>query len=241
MGAILVVAGPAGLAAAVRVLLGHAGLVLIGMALAALLYNLAPQGTLAGPVVLAAVGGAVLAWQRGWWSARSIWALVGLALALTGGALVIRKDPGVVTTEPVRRIVAPAVRRRLAFRSEEGAPERLRLVAVAARIDVDLRQAQPPAYGPMEVFVSCWGGTICFDIPDSWAVVAGRLTAARSIRFEGILDSADTFPDPDDPEMAERLAQIASSRKDSTGATDVGAAIVVHVLGIGGSVTVDRR
>ena len=112
------------------------------------------------------------------------------------------------------------------------------LTSVAARIDVDLRTAQPPQYGPLQVFVSCWGGAVHLDFPEGWAVVAGRLLAARSIRFKGALDSADTFPSPDDPTTVEMLNEVAEQRGQSTGSTDPTVAVVVHVLGIGGTVTV---
>ena len=237
-GALLAAGGPAYVATGIRTLLGHSGFILIACAIALLIYNLSPTGAVGGPVVLAVAGGLVLATQRNWWSARSTWEVAGLVMVCTGGALVVRRDHGVTSSGPVRRTTSLLARRTLRFGPKVYTPERLILTSVAARLDVDLHAAQPPQFGPLQIFVSCWGGTVHLDFPDGWAVVAGRLLASRSIRFKGALDSTETFSSPEDPTTEEILMEVAEARKKSAGTTGQAVAAVVHVLGLGGSVTV---
>jgi hypothetical protein len=239
-GTVLAVDGPTRAELVARELTRHSGVGIIAVAAAVLIYNIAPRGTLAGPLVLAAFGACVLAWQDHRWSARSGWAVAGIAIALLGGFVVIRKDSVIATADPVRRAIALLARRRLPFGPEQIAPERLSLIAVLALFEVDLSSAQRPAYGPVEIFITCWGGMVCLDVPDGWAVVAGRMTAARSIRYSGTLDSPDPFPNPEEASAAERLAELADERSRLLTQSGSGTAVVVHVLGFGGHVRIAR-
>jgi hypothetical protein len=240
VGAVFAVDGPAKVEALARDLIRHAGLGLIAVAVIVLVYNLAPRSALAGPILLAIVGVLVLAWQNHWWTVRSGWSAAGTAIALLGGYLAMRRTPSKATTDPAQRLTAVLLNRRILCRPDEPAPERLNTIAILSRIDVDLSSTQRPAYGPIEMFVTCWGAAVYLKLPRHWALVAGRLAAAKSIRFSGALDWPEPFPNPDQPDAAERLEAIAAERAMVTGRPHESAAVVVHVLGIAGHVSISR-
>ena len=237
-GLVLAIDGPTRVGEVTHDIARHAGACILAAAVIVLIYNLAPRGTLLGPAVLAVAGLGVLTWQNQWWPVKPEWAALGITMLLLGGVVVIRKDRVVATSDPTRRLVALFTRRRVALGALDNAPEQLSLIAFLAPLEVDLTSAQRPSYGPVEVLVTCWGGAVRLTVPSHWAVVAGRLAAARAIQFSGALDSSDAFPSPEDDVAAEQLAELAKSRARLPDET--GTVVVIHVLGLGGSVTVTR-
>jgi hypothetical protein len=111
VGTVLAVDGPARVESVARELTRHSGVGIIGIAVAVLIYNIAPWGSLAGPLVLAVLGACVLAWQDHWRSARSGWVVAGIAIALLGGLVVIRKHSVIATADPVRPMTRSTSRR----------------------------------------------------------------------------------------------------------------------------------
>ena len=239
VGAIVAVDGLDGVVRVAQALVAHVGVVLVALAIVLLAHNMAPAGTWVGPLTVGGVGVAILAWQHGW-GFGAIWAAAGGMMMLVGGRIVMsmRFESEPIEAAPVRRLIGVLARRRLGFTSTQHAPERLRILAVGARIDIDMRAARLPAVGPVEVLISCWEGAVKLQLPQHWAVVAGRVTTGRAIRLAGVLDSSEVFEDPEN--QADRLGDIAEERRQATNAPAVGAAIVVHVLGLGGAVTILR-
>lgn len=239
VGVILAVDGPHGIATAAGLVGDHVGVVLVAAAVAGLVHNLAPRGTVIGPAVLAGAGVGALALRYGWWSARDVWVVVGAALVIAGGLMAVGGQSRPLRSDPARRVVAVLFRRTVEFRSGEDAPERLTVVAVFTRCEVDLRRAELPRYGPVEIMVSCWASVVTLRLPGHWPVVAGRVTAARHVRMCGSLDSTDPFESPE--EKRDELVDLAAERQEREGSARKGVATVVHVVGVGGSVVIGDR
>jgi hypothetical protein len=202
---------------------------------------MAPRGALSGPFLLGGAGFAVLAVRNQWWNARDIWLLTGTALAIAGGLTLMRKRQSPFRSDPVRRIAGAIVRRRLVINSDQCAPDRLLVLAIFGRVDIDLRSAGVPSYGLVEVMVSCWMGTVEFFVADHWPVVAGRVHAARGVKLEGILDSTETFDEPESKEHEETLQELIRKRQVSMKSEREGSVVVIHILGLGGSVSISGR
>jgi len=241
VGAVLAAQGPEGVAWIVVGLTQHMALILLCLATGALLYNIAPRGALPGPLLLGSAGLTVLAIRNQWWNDQDVWFLTGTALAIVGGLTVMRKRQTTLRSNPVRRIVGAIVRRRLVVEADQYAPERIVVLAICGRVEIDLRLARLPRYGPVEVMVSCWMSAVELFVANHWPVVAGRVHAARGIQLEGCLDSSELFDEPESEEQGERLVQLAKERQISMKADQEGSAIVVHVLGLGGSVSISGR
>ena len=131
-------------------------------------------------------------------------------------------------------------KRNFVIKHGEVAPERMRVLAVLCRVQIDLRLANVPRYGPLEIPITCWWGTIDIQIPDHWAVVAGRVFAARSVELNGMLDSDQVFNDPVLEDQSEALAEISSERAAGRSSDGIGTAVVIHLMGVGGRVIVRR-
>ncbi|MGB6165500.1 MAG: hypothetical protein WCF33_07130 [Pseudonocardiaceae bacterium] len=172
VGAVLAAQGPEGVVAVAAGLNQHIGLILLCLAACALLHNMAPRGALSGPLLLGGAGFTVLVIRNQWWNARDIWLLTGTTLAIAGGLILMRKRQSTLRSDPVRRIVGVIFRRRPVINSDQYAPERLLVLAIFGRVDIDLRSARIPRYGPVEVMVSCWMGTVKLFVADHWPVVA---------------------------------------------------------------------
>lgn len=122
------------------------------------------------------------------------------------------------------------------MRTVSSVPARVRLVAVGNCFTLDFSKARCQRT-VVEFFVSSWCGHITLVLPTNWAVVAGRVTAARGIRLEGTLDSIHAFEDPDDDVYGKALDNLLKER-DSTPARPY--VVVIHLLGVGGCVSVRR-
>lgn len=246
LGAVLTTGGLAAVETAAVAGGRAAGVLLVVGAIGCLLANIAPRGTLLGPLLLLAVGLAVVALQRDWLSSRGGWPAVGFLISVGGAFMTTRSTPPTQPPEPVRRVFGVALRRRLSYRAGEAAPAQLRLITIVNRTEIDLSAAGLPEFGDIvELVVTSVFGTVEIDLPPSWPVVAGRVTASRHVRLSGVLDSDVSFDDPDadaDPDTGESqqdgLDLIIGKRKQATGSAHGGAAVVIHVLGWGGSITV---
>jgi hypothetical protein len=196
---------------------------------ALVLVAVVPRRALAVPATLALLGlGVMLVRDHG----------VG-PVARFGGGVSLAVLGIMVAMRPTREVSLHRRRWAVLFRrcmEPKQAPARIRLVAVGGgRLTVDLAKAANQS-DQIQLFLSTWYGRIKLEFPPSWVVVAGRVAATRDVAFEGSLDWNRGFADPDaEREKLERLrARIAAS----TGGRDCVA--VVHVLGVGGRVTVDR-
>lgn len=241
VGGILTASGPAGMGAVTKALVENVEFILIGTAIIVLLHNLAPKGVLIGPIVLAIVGLLILLTRLELWAASRTWLFIGITLTVAGVILAMRSDNRPPRAFPVLRILGALVRRRLVLSPEDYAPERLVAVAILGKLEVDMRKARLPRYGPVEVMVTCLLGRVTIAIPLHWPVAAGRVHTIRWMKLEGSLDSAHEFDDPQDDEQCDRLSELALERKESVGAREPGSAVVLHVIGVGGSVAVVGR
>lgn len=243
LGAVLATSGPG---APVRIglwFLANAELMLLVAAGLSLLLAIAPRGALTGPGVLVLAALTVSSVRQRWWEqASSVWTMVGVLIVLLGGVIGLASRPEVVDVDPIhrRRIIMVPWTRTIRLEADQKVPEVLSVIAVASRVVVDLRKAPEPKREIIEVAVSCWAANVQLLLPDSWAVVAGRLNAARRVRFSGSLDSPDPAPYPYRSKTAHRLVTLAGDRKRRIGKDEVSGpvAVVIHVLGFLGYVSV---
>ncbi|MEU8817875.1 hypothetical protein [Actinoplanes sp. NPDC048796] len=240
-GLVLALVGPGSFSTAGRAVLDHAGYAVLGCAAVVLLYNLAPKGTLTGPLLLGAVGVVLIALTGDWRISQDGWSVAGLAIALAATSVVLRRPAGSGPPAPTRRTSGLLLNRHLIYDLDAEAPERLDVTALLCRVVIDLRSAGTPRTGPLEVVVSSAAGHVDLAFPSHWPVVAGRTAASRKIRLDGFLDTAEDFDDPRSHEQAQRLSEIEAEWQARARTADRGIAVVVHVAGIGGSVRVRDR
>jgi hypothetical protein len=108
-------------------------------------------------------------------------------------------------------------------------PGVIRLVAAGGTFTVDLSTRQPLSR-VTQLFLSSWFGDITLVVPRNWKVVAGRVTAAHRVGLRGTLDSKRIYEDPDDDRTRAELAGMVAD----------GYVAVIHVLGVGGTVDIQR-
>jgi len=231
VGAALAAGGPTVLLAVVSFGWRNASALLFVLGGVALLSAVVPPGTLAGPMVFGLLGLGVVLVRSGF---SDTIGRFGVAAALVGVGLVLATEPGPRRAlELRRRRWAVLFPRRAPVSS---VPPRVRLVAVGNRFTLDLSEARCQRT-VVEFFLSSWCGHVTLVLPTNWAVVAGRVTAARGIRLEGNLDSTRTFEDPDDDVLGKELDNLLTQRGSIPARRCV---VVIHLLGVGGCVSVRR-
>jgi hypothetical protein len=244
LGSTLAVGQPAGLLELGRALWARLDVILIAIAIITILATVAPRGSLGGAVVFGSAGLAVHLGRRGGWSAPDVWLLLGAGAVAAGGWLAMTVDvPEPDQIDPVRRRIALLFPRRIGLAGRR-APDILSVVAVGTCVRVDLSAAKAPKGETIELLISCWAARVELAVPARWPVVAGRLASAHAIRFCGELDLAEPTPFPHLPEQAARLTKVTAERTaahERSPASGRAAAIVIHVLGLAGEVTIVGR
>lgn len=233
-GAALAAGGPGVFAALAGLVWRDLPLLIFAGAGVMVLVSIVPRRALVGPVALSFLGlGVLLVRSHGWpvvgrFGGAALLTLVGVLLAL-------RRDEARDANLRRRRWAVLAKRRLPSTK----APAVIRLVAIGGRLKVDLTHAKHERK-IIQVFVSSWISRVAIVVPTKWVVVAGRLSAARGIRFDGELDAAGVFLNPDenqgDIDELERIRSKAASPEGTKPCV-----MVVHVLGAGGIVSIGRQ
>ena len=243
VGAALLAAGLDGVQRLAELVVATSGWILLIVAAAWLLALVASREALAGPAVLGLTGLAVVATQRAWWARPDAVAWSGILLVALGGLLVVRQPATLPSAvDPVHRVLVIGPRT-IALPAGQRSPDRLRVLVICGRARVDLTRARAPRDSVMELLVSCWAGRMTLQVPGSWPVVAGRVSAALATQFVGELDSREAFTDLGDSEQYAKLLALAAQRQARYAHQDEhrSVAVVVHVLGFGGIVEVAAR
>lgn len=245
LGAIIMAAGPDGVLRMAQFVWSNAGFLLVAVAVLAVLATVVPRGALAGPLLIAVAGVGVLAMRDGW--SREIgWAAAGAGMVFAG-AWLVRTAPAAPRDglDPVWRAGTAFFPGAVLARPGEQAPHELTATVVATRLVIDLRAARANDKGRIELTLSCWAGRMDVYLPGRWAVIAGRLHAARGVRFTGGLDRAELVPYPARDEFAEVLAQAVRGRArrygEEDGSTLDSMVVIVHLLGAIGDVNLVGR
>jgi hypothetical protein len=250
VGAILLSAGPHGLRRVGDLLGAAAGYIFLAAAALLLLVTAVHRGAWVGPALLAVIGIVVLGLRsHGMWY-ENRWAIVGALLVVIGGICVTQSTS---TSRPATRPRWPSTYRRafsfvyrpvLRLPSSTPAPRALTLAAVLGWLRVDLSTAGVPRRGGLELFISCWaGGHVTVTVPADWAVVGGRLNSAFGIDCSGDFDDSEVHPNPVTPAALRRLEALAVQAYDRAPGNARGKRavwVVVHVMGVGGWVTIKR-
>jgi hypothetical protein len=242
-GTALAVAGPRVLLAVGSEAAAHAGVILISGAVLLVVGSAVPPGRRTLPLLLAVAGVLLLLVRDPVLWHRYGWATVGLLL-ITGGVRIMVAVP--LPTRPRRRDVDTFRRvyagpfQRTVFEPAKAAhtPRHISVFSCLGAVTVDLTGAAAPATPLIEIFVTGCGATVKIVIPDGWIAVAGRVTAVRRVRMRGPLDSPRPVEDPNAEfqKLRELVKRKEAAAKVMEGS---GAAVVVHVVGLAGSVTVD--
>jgi hypothetical protein len=195
-------------------------LLLVVGGISTILRAVVPRGTLAGPVLLIAIGLIIFAVQhrtiRG-----SLSSQVPPFAIIAAGVLVSmshnekpRIDTGI---ERLNAFLFPSNRR-----VSGTAPRKFILRAVLGSLRLDLSQASYPGAARLWVDVTVLMGRIELIVPRDWEIKAGRVELARGVSFVGTLTSS---------ELATPMEQES----------EVGASLVVlNIQGVGGAVEVQQ-
>lgn len=231
VGAALAAGGPAALLAVVSFGWRNASVLLFVLGGVALLSAVVPPGTLVGPAVFVLLGLGVILVRSGF--SDTIGRFV-VAATLVGMAFVLAAEPGTRQALDLRRRRWTVLFPRRATVSS--VPARVRLVAVGNSFELKFSE---PGFERtvVEFFLSNWFGHVSLVLPTNWAVVAGRVTAARGIRLDGTLDSDCAFEDPAEDIQGKVLENLLKERDSAPARLCVA---VIHVLGVGGCVSVSR-
>lgn len=231
VGAALAAGGPTALLAVVSFVWRNAAVLLFVLGGVALFSAIVPPGTWAGPAVFILLGLGVVLVRSGF---SDTIGRFGVAVALVGVGLVLAVEPGPRRTLDLRRRRWAVLFPRRATVSS--VPARVRLVAVGNRFTLDFSEARCQST-VVEFFLSIWCAHVTLVLPTDWVVVAGRVTAARGVRLEGILDSDRAFEDPGDEVLGKALDNLLKERGSAPARPYV---VVIHLLGVGGCVSVSR-
>lgn len=235
-GSVLAAAGPAALAMSLNTLWMSAGWVLAVVTALSLLFAIAPRGTLAGPLTLAGVSVALLAWRLEWWRSDTTWSVVGLAAIVAGGVLVFRSRTESESIDPVLTCVGVIFPRLFRMPGAARPPSAMHVVSIGARVRIELESTEPPRFDVIELMLFCWGGRVEIVTPAGYNIVAGRVETTHGMSFEGTLDSPDQFPHPREPPYARQLAELPMKPHQERNIS-----VVIHAGGVGGHVVLVGR
>jgi hypothetical protein len=244
IGSTLAVAGPGGLGRVGLLFASHLYLVFFAAAGLSLFLTVLPRGTRAAPAGLFVAGLiAYVADHHGWWHASQPWALAGLMIVLAGGGLSMTASGRKRSEDfdPVQRAWAIGFPRTVAFPGTEWTPGLISAYAIGTKLTIDLRKPAEARGKYVELAIACWVARVEIVLPDHWPVVAGRLAQTKGIRFSGSLDSNETFTDPRDQLQFNRLNNVVEEWRRLHQADPDPAVVVVHVLGLGGEVSLVGR
>jgi hypothetical protein len=210
--------GLGGLRQVAASLFGTLPAALVLLALASLCRLAVPRGAATGPLLLLLAGLAGLAAQRDWGQGVDRRGLVPLLLAAGGAAVAF------VPTGPRPAYETVVHRRSIALPRNAvmtgRPPRRVGLTCVVGRLGLDLTNVDVGKQ-PIEVYVTILGGRVEVVAPAGCPLLAGELASAHGTRFEGLLDEA-------------------SPRAVGEQTRPPAPAVVVHVLGLFGTVVVSR-
>jgi hypothetical protein len=244
-GAALAVAGPVGLGRLALDVLSHIYFLFLAAAAVSIFLTAMPRGTRIGPVVLIVAGSAAYVATHERSTGRSGWVLVGLLIVLVGGGLAMTarsgKSKNTRDFDPVRRSWAIGIHRVVDFHEDKWIPGYISVCVIATKVKVDLTVPAEARGKYVELSVACWGGCVEIVLPEHWPVVGGRLALTRAIHFSGRLDSEDTFSDPRDQSQYRRLGLVIEERHRLYPELKEPAVLVVHVMGLGGNVSLVGR
>jgi len=239
IGTTLALDGATGLRSLLAVTQNAVPYLLIATALAVLVRVLSPTAFVVFPVLLLALSFVLLAERHDWWGVLdppSLWLTLATAGVVTATFSVPLRDD----------LSGHAVRRRAicwprTYRCGEIAPAYIHLTATLAHAVIDLRPATRAHDKVVEVFVRRWGGRVDLQVPDRWLVLVGRVKPLSTHRvLIGPVDDTKVYANPagEDRAAIEELLEKADQAAESSGdtASPSRIAVVVHVLGIGGSV-----
>lgn len=243
IGTALALDGATGLGSLLVVAQDAVPYLLIATALAVLVRVLSPSALVAFPVLLIALSFVLLAERHDWWGVLdppSLWLTLATAGVVTATFAVPLRDD----------LSGHAVRRRAicwprTYRCRDIAPAYIHLTATPAHAVVDLVPATE-AYGQVvEVFVRRWGGRVELQVPNRWLVLVGRMKpVSTGLVPIGAVDDTKVYTDPagkDRAAIKELLEKAGRAAEDSGNTVSPPrVAVVVHVLGIGGSVSTTK-
>lgn len=239
IGTALALDGAAGLRSLLAVTQDAVPYLLIATALAVLVRVLSPSVLVVFPVLLIALSFVLLAERHDWWrvlNPPSLWLTLATAGVVAATFAVPLRDD----------LPGHAVRRRAicwpkTYPCGERAPAYIHLTATLAQAVVDLTPATRAHDTVLEVFVRCWGGRVELRVPDRWLILVGRMNPlSTNLVPIGAVDSIEVYADPRSKDRA-AIGKLLNKRDQLAGSSGGTAslphvAVVVHVLGIGGSV-----
>lgn len=242
LGGALVVAGPDRLAQVGRLVGANLHILLFVLAGGYVYLVVMPRGIRLGPLVLVVAGFLAYLFTYGPGRLLQLWSVAGGLLILLGGRLALSKAARfqrLAGPDPVRREVAVLLPRTVQIPIVAPVADHLSVIAVGTRITVRLPETvERSTRDFVELGVTSWGGYVQVEAPPNWLVVAGRLHGAHGTDFAGALDSGKAFTDP--PREGEELARLLEGRRQEVeGHPEHARLLIIHVMGLGGSVLVN--
>jgi hypothetical protein len=237
IGTALALDGATGLRSLLAVTQDAVPYLLIASALAVLVRVLSPSVLVVFPVLLLALSFVLLAERHDWWGVLdppSLWLTLAAAGVMAATFAVPLGDD--LSGHAVRRRAICWTR---TYHCRETAPAYIHLTATLAQAVVDLTPATYVHDTVVEVFVRCWGGRVELRVPDRWLILVGRMNPlSTNLVPIGVVDSTKVYADPRSEDYAAimKLLDETDQPTEGRGDTATRAAVVVHVLGIGGSV-----
>lgn len=207
---------------------------LIATALAFVVRVLNPPRLIVFPALLIALGLALLAQRHNWWGdldLPSLWLVLAVAGVVLATFAVPLHDDLSGAAVRCRTICWPR-----SYRCRDTAPAYIHLTATLAQSVIDLTSADHAHSQIIEVFVRRWGGRVELRVPAQWLILVGRVTpVSTGLMPVGDVDSTKVYRDPADKDRNAIEKLLEKSDAANSGAPPR-VAVVVHVLGIGGSV-----
>jgi hypothetical protein len=226
-GTALATSGPHVFVLAASMLWSAAPVLLIALGGLALLMIAVPSPKLILPGILL-LSGAVWFAIRGEWVQIDVGVRYATAvLAIVAGVALV-SEKGVQTVDLMRRQWAVLLPRRA---NAEVVPTTVRLVAMYTRFRLEFELVKVPRGNVVECMITTWWGQVELVVPLHYQVVCGRVHTARWVEFTGKLDSDEVFMDPRGMDL-DRLRALCTA--------DHPYVLVLHILGLGGRVSVSR-